>query len=174
MEQYAKTAHIAILFANDMKHVHIHSAGEDFDKIHNLAEDYYCRLSLDSDYLCELAVENKESIVNPILVLSAVGDEWTPETEETYDYKSCLEVIKLKLAKYIQELIKLRQETPYEDVKSRLDDILRVWRKELEYKTAKRSQVNTSSFIKSSSDERTTQYAQQYLHQKGEGLLSWD
>ena len=52
--------------------------------------------------------------------------------------------------------------------------MLRMWRKELDYKIAKRAQVNTSSFIKSDSDERTTQYAQHYLQQKGDGLLPWD
>ena len=174
MGRYAKTAYMAILFANDMKHVHLHSAGEDFDKIHNLAEDYYYRASSDSDYLCELAVENKDSVVNPTLALSAVGNDWTPETGEDYNYAACLEVIKAKLAKYLQELTELRRETPFEDVKSKLDDMLRMWRKELEYKTAKRSQVNTSNFIKSDSDERTAQYAQQHLQQKGDGLLSWD
>jgi hypothetical protein len=63
----------------------------------------------------------------------------------------------------MEELHVLRTETPYEDVKSKLDDMIRWWRKELDYKMNKRSQVVTSSFRNAGSDDRTAQFIQEQI-----------
>lgn len=175
MKSYVKTACIAILFTNDLKHIHLHSAGEDFDKIHNLAEEYYDKMAEESDYLCELAIENGEPMVNPTRALEVV-EEWQPEDEENYDYNHCLSAVNTKLTLYLRALTTLRHEEEQLDIQSKLDDIVRDWKKELEYKMAKRSQFATTSFVKSDVDDRTTEYAKQYMsqQQKGDGLLPWD
>ena len=163
MTDYVKAACVAILFTNDLKHIHLHSAGEDFDKIHNLAEDYYNKMTEDSDYLCELAIENGENMVNPTRALEIVK-EWQPEDEENYDYNHCLSAINSKLNMYLEALATLRHEEEQLDIQSKLDDIVRGWKKELEYKMYKRSQFVTTSFVKSDVDERTAEYAKKYMN----------
>jgi DNA-binding ferritin-like protein len=159
---YVKAACVAILLSNDFKHIHFHANGEDFDKIHNLAEDYYNHLNDEADYLCELTMENHQSMVNPTMAMDKVAG-WSPETGEEYEYSSCLQAISIKLNLYMEELHVLRTETPYEDVKSKLDDMIRWWRKELDYKMNKRSQVVTSSFRNAGSDDRTAQFIQEQI-----------
>lgn len=164
---YVKTACIAVVFTNDLKHIHLHANGDDFDKIHNLAEEYYNQMTEETDYLCELAIENGQSMVNPTKALEkATG--WIPEDSESYDYGTCLSAINVKLALYIESLYQLRDAVTFEDVKSKLDDIIRNWKKELAYKMAKRSNIASHSFVHSGIDDRTTQYAQRYFGQEGD------
>lgn len=162
---FVRVACIATLFANDLKHIHLHAKGYDFDKIHNLAEEYYDKMTDEADYLCELAMEVGESMVNPTNANKVVTD-WVVEQEDEYDYSSCLHVINSKLSLYINSLIQLRESTEFEDVKSKLDDITRDWKKELEYKMAKRSNVASNTFVHSGIDDRTVDYAQKYFNRE--------
>lgn len=47
----------AVVFANNMKHIHLHIQGKKFDNIHSITEEYYEQASEDSDYLAELCIE---------------------------------------------------------------------------------------------------------------------
>lgn len=130
---FTKAACACVLFVNDMKHVHLHASGEDFDKIHDLCQAYYDKGSEESDYLAELAMEMKEPVPN----FRYAGDyvSWKSETAEAYDYAQCLNAVGLGIGSYVNFLSDLRNTTTTtEDMKSKLDDMIREWKKELDYK----------------------------------------
>lgn len=160
MNAYIEAFEIAVLLSNDLKHVHFHSFGEDFDKTHDLTSSYYKLVDEDVDTLAEIALEVGEEIPNPT---NARVEGWKAEDQEKYEYGEALTLIKRKLAVYLNALEALRSETPYEDVKSRLDEILGTWKKELNYKLKRRSGVAVNTFVPSAIDGRTVQYAKSYF-----------
>ena len=140
---FVKAACACVLFVNDMKHVHLHAAGKDFDKIHNLCEEYYDKAGEESDYLAELAMEMKEQVPN----FRYAGDyvSWKSETAEAYDYAQCLTAVGLGIGSYVNFLSDLRNSSAAtEDMKSKLDDMIRDWKKELDYKIKQRMEGEKS------------------------------
>lgn len=144
MTDYIRLACVSILFANDMKHIHLHSVGKNFDRIHKLTEEYYNQVSDESDYLCELAIENGQSMVNPTQAGTKVP-EWIPESGSEYGYADAVAAINTKLSMYLRELEVVRDSSVYEDIKSKLDDMMRYWNKELRYKMVQRSKLDCSN-----------------------------
>lgn len=137
---FVKAACAAILVSNDMKHIHLHASGEDFDKTHDLAGYCYDRISYECDYLAELAIENKENMPNFTLVGNLI--QWAPQVALTYNYAQALQAITSGLTAYIGALEQLRNTAEIKpDVQSRLDDVIRDWRKELDYKMERRKET---------------------------------
>ena len=150
---YTRTALIAVLVNNDFHYIHLLSAGADFDKSHNLAQSYYEMIEPEIDYLMELALENGAPIYNYSIARDIIHD-YVPEDKPSYDYQSVINCLKTKIAIYLDALKKLRDYTD-NSIQSYLDDLIRGWEKELNYKLARRTEkYSLNSFVKTGLDAR--------------------
>lgn len=128
-----------VCFTNDLKHIHLHAVGEDFDKTHNLAQELYDKANDEADLLAELALEYDINIPNFSLCANCIG--WTPLVKPKYEYLTAIQDIISKLSVYVLYLEALRDsEVVTSDIQSKLDDMVRDWKVELNYKLAKRGQ----------------------------------
>jgi len=137
MNVFTKSSCMAVLVSNDIHYIHFMAKGEDFDKIHLLAEEYYKQLEEETDFLYELAIEYEQPIVNYSSALKQIKD-YDIEEEDQYDYEDAVHLIMFKLELYVDCLIELQKKVQEEDVKSKLDDIIRKWNKEINYKLKRR------------------------------------
>lgn len=136
---FTKAVCQAVAFTNDMKHIHLHAAGKDFDKTHNLAQDLYDKTSDECDYLAEMALEYAEEVPNFSDAVAVIG--YQPSRKTSYTYGEALEEIIARLSAYIVSLQELRNTSGVtDDVQSKLDDMVRDWKVELQYKMSKRSE----------------------------------
>lgn len=152
---FTKTALIAVLVKNDMHYMHLLSNGEDFDKSHELTQSYYERLGWEVDDLMELALEASAPICNPTLANQVVPD-YLPEDKASYDYPTIVISAIEKLAIYVSALRGLRNETDNGSIQSKLDDMIRYWEKEINYKLQRRvvGHPVISGFINTGLDDR--------------------
>ena len=133
----------SVCFSNDMKHIHLHAVGEDFDKIHDLAQSLYEKASDESDLLAELALEYNVNVPNFSLCAKCVN--WAPLSHSEYDYPSAVSMISSRLLVYIAFLKALRESSvATDDMQSKLDDMIRDWHVELDYKLKMRSKCTES------------------------------
>lgn len=156
MEQNVFTiaATTAVLVSNDFHYVHLLAKGEDFDKSHNLAQEYYEKIDEEVDYLMELALEVGAPVYNNTYAGQVVPN-YEAESKDSYDYPTIIETIKSKVATYILALKSLRESTDDNSIQSRLDDMIRDWEKELNYRLARRtSEKFTNQFVSTGLDER--------------------
>lgn len=135
---YTNAALACVLAANDMHHIHFYAEGKHFDRIHDMSNEYYEKLSEEADYLCELALEKEEIIPNLTNTLTEYGD-WFVQDLNSYDYSIGISSMIQVLTQYVSALDALRQVTDDTSVQSKLDDMIRDWSKEINYKLAKRS-----------------------------------
>ena len=98
----ANLYYIAVVVANDMKHVHTHAKGHRFDYIHSLCNEYYERVSKDADDLVELAIEYDEPVQNCSLAASILNYRPTNQTE--YDWDGAMNIVHTALDYYIKAL----------------------------------------------------------------------
>lgn len=136
MGNYSKAYYASVVFSNDMKHVHTHAVGKQFDRIHKICEEYYSKASEQSDTLVELAIEKGELVQNASNAANLL--KYRPTNQPSYDYMSAMEVVKGDIEYYIDTLEFLRGSTDDMSVQSLLDDWLRYWKKERDYKTKAR------------------------------------
>lgn len=141
MREVTKALLLAKLIENDAYYMHWLCKGEDFDKSHNLMEEYYYSLSYDSDFLAELAVELGENLPNPSNA-TAIIPTYTPEIADGYLYGEIIAIMKEKLEMYIDSLQAIRNSTTAPDVQSKIDDMLRKWKKEVDYRLTARTTPN--------------------------------
>lgn len=132
LNKYNKLAYLAYAISNDMKHVHTHAIGRQFDRIHAIGMEYYDKFSEDADDFTELALEYGESVMNPSYAAKEMG--WTPLNMKVYKYDEAMQVISDCLEKYVEMLDTIRSNGNDTDVESLIDDKLRYWKKELNYK----------------------------------------
>lgn len=132
LNKYNKLAYLAYAISNDMKHVHTHAIGRQFDRVHAIGMEYYDKLSEDADDFTELALEYGESVMNPSYAAKEMG--WTPLNMKVYKYDEAMLVISDCLEKYVEMLDTIRSNGNDTDVESLIDDKLRYWKKELNYK----------------------------------------
>lgn len=150
MNQLIKTLLTAVLVQNDMRYIHWCVTGEDFLKSHSLVENYSYILDGEIDTLGELAREKSAKMENPNRALNLIG--YTPETQSGYLYLDTVNACKLKLSLYINELKALRAESE-SDVQSSIDEWLRYWNKEVDYKlTQSSNKVLPMNFINTGLD----------------------
>lgn len=152
--KFTKAALTAVLVNNDMHYMHLLSKGKDFDKSHNLAQEYYEKIDGDVDYLMELALEVGADIYN-YTVAGKLLPEYQIEDRPEYDYPTIIDCLRTKIGVYVTSLQELRNSTEQSDIQSRLDDMVRDWQKELNYRLVRREEVPVvSGFINTGIDER--------------------
>lgn len=150
---FTKTALIAVLVNNDFHYAHLMSSGRDFDKSHNLAQEYYEKIDGEVDYLMELALEVQAPVYNYTVAGQLIPD-YQPENKPSYDYQTLIECLKSKITIYIQALKELRNSVDNDSIQSRLDDMIRDWEKELNYKLYRRTEKPViSGFINTGLDD---------------------
>jgi len=128
-------ASVAILFTNDLKHMHVHCVGEKFKEMHELLNEYYDEVSDEADFFSEQAIIANEGVTNPTFALSNIVFPWEPETRELYEYTDYLEALWTKGMLYI-EMLEGLNEGYGRVVDSEIDDYLKFWCTEIEYKLA--------------------------------------
>ena len=139
LDIFTKTALIAVLVNNDFHYMHLLSIGRDFDKSHNLAQEYYDKIDDEVDYLMELALEVKAPIYNYTQAGELIP-EYPIENKSGYDYQTLISCLKNKITIYLSALRTLRNSTDNNSIQSRLDDMIRDWEKELNYRLEKRTE----------------------------------
>lgn len=132
MGPYAKAYYSAVILANDMKHIHTHAKGLLFDTIHSVCNEYYEKASNDADTLVELALEKNEPILNPSLAATMI--DYKPANFNAYDIENAMYTAKGSILMFLKALVELRKETDDVSVQSLLDDMMRYWKKEKDYK----------------------------------------
>lgn len=154
---FTKAAVISVLVNNDFHYMHLLSSGKDFDKSHNLAQEYYDLIDDDVDYLMELALEVGAPIINYTKAGDLISD-YTPESMTNYDYQTLIKHLSDKISVYISALKELRVYTDNESIQSRLDDMIRDWEKELNYRLARRIEPSVNNiFINTGLDSRVSE-----------------
>lgn len=137
MKQYERLYYHAVVFANDMKHIHTHTIGNKFDRLHAIAAEYYEKASSEGDDFVELALEYGEKVENPSLAATRL--DYEVANENSYSWDEGVSDIHNRMAAYIASLEELRQSGKIPtDVESKLDDIIRYWKKENNYKNVAR------------------------------------
>lgn len=126
----------AVVFANNIKHIHFHIQGKKFDTVHNITGEYYDKASEDADYLAELGMEKGQNIPNFCQAAQLVPA--IVATSAVYSYETAIADIAVYLGTYVSALQSLRNVIPDEDIQSKLDDMIRYWNKELNYKNKQR------------------------------------
>lgn len=133
----AKAALYANLFANDLKFMHWHASGTEFDKIHTITEQLYDEAMAEVDDLAEIAMGAGEKMANVSDIKSFVetGDsgEWEVVNEEAITWPLFVELLKDRGEKYLDALKDIQDEDPA------IDDYIHFWNKEINYKNAARA-----------------------------------
>ena len=86
----SRLVYIGQALANNIKHIHLHATGSDFDFIHNTAQEYYEELSDEIDDFSEIAISKGEKVDNLNNLRSNLEDDfWAePLTDEMYDMEA--------------------------------------------------------------------------------------
>lgn len=132
MGNYSTAYYSAVALANDMKHIHTHAKGTLFDNIHSICNEYYEKANEDADTLAELAMEKGDTILNPSYLLDELN--YKPTNYSKYDFELAMSTAKGCIEKYLKVLTDLRNKTNDPSVQSLLDDTVRYWKKEKDYK----------------------------------------
>lgn len=145
---FTKAALTAVLVNNDFHYMHLLAIGEDFDKSHNLCEEYYTKIEDEVDYLMELSLEVHAPIVNYTLA-GQVLSGYPVESQSEYYYTDIIEHLQNKVSIYLLALKELRNATADESIQSKIDDMIRDWEKELNYRLSRRAgeQHHLTNFI---------------------------
>lgn len=131
---YSRAAMYAALLANDLKTLHLHAVGDDFDKIHQISQILYEEASLEFDDLSELAIANCEKMPNVSLVANYIDleNEWPAIIGETFNWPQFVSNLKRMGTTYINILKEIQDPDPA------VDDMITFWNKEINYKNAAR------------------------------------
>lgn len=132
MGNYSAAYYSAVALANDMKHIHTHAKGKLFDNIHNICNEYYEKANEDADTLAELAIEKGDIILNSSYLLD--GLKYKPTNYSDYYFDLAMYTVRDCIEKYLKVLADLRNKTNDPSVQSLLDDMMRYWKKEKDYK----------------------------------------
>lgn len=132
-------ASLATLFANDMKHVHLHSVGPNFDIIHELTQTYYDQLQEEADWFYEMSVAAGEGPKNPTMALSCVGEElWKPEASESYEIERFNYLLIEKGTLYYNFLSQFNPDEYDAPLGNFIDELRSFWYREIYYKANSR------------------------------------
>lgn len=133
----AKAAMFANLFANDLKHMHWHASGTEFDKIHTITEELYEEALAEADEIAEIAIAAGEKMGNISDVKSFIetgeSGEWEVVSEDAITWPAFVDYLKDRGEKYIDALKDI------EDEDSVISDYIHFWNKEINYKNAARA-----------------------------------
>lgn len=131
----SKAYMFASLFANDLKMMHIHASGVEFDKIHSISEELYEEAQAEADELAEIALSHSEKVPNISDIKSYVDSEteWQPITDEVINWYTFTDYLNKKGNQYLDALNDISDEDPI------IDDYIHFWQKEINYKNIARS-----------------------------------
>lgn len=129
---YSTAYYSTVALANDMKHIHTHAKGTLFDNIHSICNEYYEKANEEADTLAELAIEKGDTILNSSYMLDELN--YKPTNYSKYDFELAMSLARGCIEKYVKVLTDLRNKTDDSSVQSLLDDMLRYWKKEKDYK----------------------------------------
>lgn len=133
----AKAAMFANLFANDLKHMHWHASGTEFDKIHSITEELYEEALAEADEIAEIAIAAGEKMGNISDVKSFIetgeSGEWEVISEDAITWPAFVDYLKDRGEKYIDALNDIKDED------SVIEDYIHFWNKEINYKNAARA-----------------------------------
>lgn len=133
----AKAAMFANLFANDLKHMHWHASGTEFDKIHSITEELYEEALAEADEIAEIAIAAGEKMGNISDIKSFIetgeSSEWEVVSEDAITWPAFVDYLKDRGEKYIDALNDIKDED------SVIDDYIHFWNKEINYKNAARA-----------------------------------
>lgn len=132
----ANLYYAAVVLGNDMKHVHTHATGKKFDRIHAICNEYYEKAAKEADTLVELAIEYGESVQNATLAASVIG--YRPTNQRSYDWYDAMNIVKACLDYYIKTLESALTGGLDSDVENLIQEYLRYWKKENNYKNKAR------------------------------------
>lgn len=131
--------YVAVCLANDMKHVHTHIKGRKFDMIHNICNEYYEKASKDADDLVELAIEYDESAMNASYAAELI--KYNPANLKAYNYEEAINTVYNSISYYVEELENALATNLDSDVENLIQEYLRYWKKENNYKNKARMEV---------------------------------
>ena len=131
--------YVAVCLANDMKHVHTHIKGRKFDMIHTICNEYYEKASKDADDLVELAIEYDESVMNASYAAELI--KYNPANLKAYNYEEAINTVYNSISYYVEELENALATNFDSDVENLLQEYLRYWKKENNYKNKARMEV---------------------------------
>lgn len=129
----------AVCLANDMKHIHTHIKGRKFDMIHNICNEYCEKASKDADDLVELAIEYNESVMNANLAAEVI--KYKSTNLKSYEYEEAINTVYNVIKNYIEKLEYALTTNLDSDVENLLQEYLRYWKKENNYKNKARMGV---------------------------------
>lgn len=133
----AKAAMFAHLFANDLKHMHWHASGTEFDKIHSITEELYEEALAEADEIAEIAIASGEKMGNISDVKSFIeigeSGEWEVVSEDAIIWPAFVDYLKDRGEKFIDALNDIKNED------SVIEDYIHFWNKEINYKNAARA-----------------------------------
>lgn len=135
-KELAMLCYTATALANDMKHVHFHAIGPKFDRIHSICQEYYDKASSDADELGELAMEYGQPVQNLSYASEEIG--YTPTNHQNYSWEEAMNIIHDCIDYYIEQLEKVLATPLDSDVENLLQEYLRYWKKENNYKNRAR------------------------------------
>ena len=137
MGNFERLYYSSVCFVNDMKHLHLHAVGNKFDRIHAIAEEYYKKANEEADTFGELAMEYNKNLSNASYAASLIG--YKPCAYSNVDWEIAVKEFDLRIRQYLTAMEQVRySEDISTDVESLLDDIMRYWKKEVNYKNRKR------------------------------------
>lgn len=131
--------YVAVCLANDMKHIHTHIKGRKFDMIHNICNEYYEKASKDADDLVELAIEYDESVMNASYAVELI--KYKPANLKAYNYEEAINTVYNSISYYVEELENALATNLDSDVENLIQEYLRYWKKENNYKNKARMEV---------------------------------
>lgn len=131
--------YVAVCLANDMKHIHTHIKGRKFDMIHNICNEYYEKASKDADDLVELAIEYDESVMNASYAVELI--KYNPANLKAYNYEEAINTVYNSISYYVEELENALATNIEYDVENLIQEYLRYWKKENNYKNKARMEV---------------------------------
>lgn len=133
----AKAAMFAHLFANDLKHMHWHASGTEFDKIHSITEELYEEALAEADEIAEIAIASGEKMGNISDIKSFIetgeSGEWEVVSEDAITWPAFVDYLKDRGEKFIDALNDIKNED------SVIEDYIHFWNKEINYKNAARA-----------------------------------
>lgn len=131
--------YVAVCLANDMKHIHTHIKGRKFDMIHNICNEYYEKASKGADDLVELAIEYDESVMNASYAAELI--KYNPANLKAYNYEEAINTVYNSISYYVEGLENALATNLDSDVENLIQEYLRYWKKENNYKNKARMEV---------------------------------
>lgn len=103
--EYSKLAYYAALFANDLKFIHIHAAGENMEDIRDESDTLYYKAVRDFEDFAKLAIINNEKLGNINSVRSYVPEtEWKAIDKDAVDFNDFVMYIAVNGQQYLNSI----------------------------------------------------------------------